>query len=79
MTILDALKLPQDFDENLKRILKKKGTAYIIGFGRITITRYRKEKSIIPQGYSIKSQSKTSKDFTRISYRPSASFKEAVE
>lgn len=79
-TIIESIKLPKEVADELVRDLKKKGTAYIIGIGRFSVTKFSKKMPLIPdkRGKKVRMILSKNKEFSRIGFKPAISFKESI-
>lgn len=79
-TIINSIKLPKEVEEEFIKDLKRDGTAFLIGIGRFTVTKFRKKMSFVPDNNSKKVRVvlMENNEFSRIGFKPAVSFKKAI-
>ena len=80
-TIINAIKLPKEVEEEIIRDLKKSGTAFIMGIGRFSVTKFSKKLPLVPgnKGKKVVMILSKNKNFSRIGFKPTLYFKESIK
>lgn len=78
--MIKSIKLSKEVEQELVSDLKKNGTAFLIGIGRFSITKYKKKSPVIPSrtGNKVRMVPSKVKHFSKVVFRPTLSFKELV-